>query len=61
MLSRILDLLPEVLPNIWGIIVNWGRWSEMVVVKLPDKMAGSITFENILSMSIRMTSYSSWL
>ena len=37
-----------ILPNILGIIVNWGRWSEIVAVKLPDIMSGSITFENIL-------------
>ena len=35
-----------------GIIENWGRWSEMVVVKLPDIMSGSITFENILSIRV---------
>ena len=32
------------------IIENWGRWSEMVAVKSPHIMSGSITFENILSM-----------
>ena len=52
MLSRILDLLPEILPNKWDIIVNWGRWSEIVVVRLSDKMDGSITFENILSIRV---------
>ena len=46
----ILDLLPGILPNILGIIENWGRWSDMVAVKLPDIMSGSITFENILSI-----------
>ena len=35
-----------------GIIENWGRWSEMVAVKLPDIMSGSITFENILSVRV---------
>ena len=35
-----------------GIIENWGRWSEMVTVKLPDTMSGSITFENILFIGI---------
>ena len=30
-----------------GIIANWGSWSEMVTVKLPDTMSGSKTFENI--------------
>ena len=44
--------MPEILPNILGIIANWGRWSEMVAVKLPDIMPGSITFENILSIQV---------
>ena len=39
------------MPNIFGIIANWGRWSEMVAVKLPD-MPGSRTFENILSVRV---------
>ena len=47
-----LDLLPEILPNILGIIENWGRWSEMVAIKLPDIMSGSIIFENILSVRV---------
>ena len=42
--------MPEILPNILGIIENWGKWSEMVAVKLLDNMSGSITFENILSI-----------
>ena len=50
--SQILDLLPETLPNILGIIENWDRWSEMVAVKLPDIMSGSITFKIILSIRI---------
>ena len=37
------DLLPKILPNIFGIIANWGRWSKMVAVKLPDIMSGSRT------------------
>ena len=34
------------------IIENWGKQSEMVAVKLPDIMSGSITFENILSIRV---------
>ena len=49
------------MPNILGIIANWGRWSEMVAVKLPGTISGSITFENILPMSIGMAGYSGWL
>ena len=41
--------MPGILPNTLGIIENWSRWSEIVAVKLPDIMPGSITFENILS------------
>ena len=44
--------MPEILPNILGIIENWGRWSEIVAVKLSDIMSGSITFENILSIKV---------
>ena len=51
-LSWILDLLPEILPNILGIILSSWRWSEMVAVKLPDIMAGSTAFENILSIRV---------
>ena len=51
-LSKILDLLPEILLNILGIIENWDRWSEMVAVKLPDIMSGSITLEKILPIRV---------
>ena len=40
------------MPNIFGIIANWGRWSEIVAVRLPDIMSGSITFENIVSIRV---------
>ena len=40
------------MPNIFGIIANWCRWSEMVAVKLPDIMSESIAFENILSIKV---------
>ena len=40
------------MPNIFGIIANSGRWSEMVAVKLPGIMSGSITFENTLSIRV---------
>ena len=39
------------MPNIFGIIANWGRWSEMVADKLPDIMPGSITLK-ILSIRV---------
>ena len=40
------------MPNILEIIANWGRWSEMVALKWPDIMSGSITFENLLSTRV---------
>ena len=40
------------MPNILRIIVNWGRWSEILAAKLPDIMSGSITFGNILSIRV---------
>ena len=40
------------MPNTFGIIANWSRWSEMVAVKLPDIMSGLLTFENILSIRV---------
>ena len=40
------------LPNLLGIYANWGRWSEMVAVKLPNITSGSIAFENILSVRV---------
>ena len=40
-----MDLLSEI--SLLEIIANWGKWSDMVVVKLRVIMAGSITFENI--------------
>ena len=44
--------MPEILPKILGTIANWGRWSEMVAVKLLDIMSGSITFEKTLPMRV---------
>ena len=44
-----------ILPNILGIIENWDRWqieTEMVAVKLPDIMSGSISSEDKLSISV---------
>ena len=45
------DLLPEILPNILGIIANGSRLSEMVKVKLYIT-SGSIAIENILSRRV---------
>ena len=40
------------LSNIYGIIANYGRWSEIMAVKLPNIMSGPITFEKILSIKV---------
>ena len=40
--------MPGILLNILGIIENW----EILAVKLPDIMSGSMTFENILSIRV---------
>ena len=42
----------EVLPKAFGIIANWGRWSEIVAVKLLDGMSGSIIFKNVLPIRV---------
>ena len=47
-LSYILDFLLETL----GIIANWGRWSEIVAVKLPDITSGSISHGIILFIRV---------
>ena len=31
---------------------NWRRWSEIVIVRLPDHETGKITFVNMLSVSV---------
>ena len=31
---------------------NWGRWSEIVIVRLPDHETGKITFVNMLSVTV---------
>ena len=47
-----LNLLPEILRKILGIVSNWGKWSEMVEFKLFDFIFGWRAFENILSKRI---------
>ena len=51
-----MDLLEERLENMLGTISNWGRWSEIVAVRLPDNESGKMTFVNMLSISV-----SEWL
>ena len=47
-----LNLLPEILRKILGIVSNWGKWWEMVAFKLLDFIFGWRAFENILSKRI---------
>ena len=35
-------------------IMNWGRWSEIVEVRLPEIASGEIIFEKILSIIVLM-------
>ena len=42
----------KIISNIFEIIANWGRWSEMVAVKLLDIMSGSKKIENIISIRV---------
>ena len=44
--------MPETIPSILGVIVNWGRWREIVAIKLPNIMSESKAFENILSIRV---------
>ena len=40
------------LENTFGTIIDWGRWSEIVAVRLPDIASTEITFEKILPIRI---------
>ena len=35
-----------------GTIRNWGRWSEIVAVRLPDIESDKVIFVNMLSISV---------
>ena len=35
-----------------GTIRNWGRWSEILAVRLPDNESGKTTFVNMFSISV---------
>ena len=39
-------LLPEMLANILGVAANWGRYSELVTVRLSNIISGSITIKS---------------
>ena len=38
--------------RILGTNENWGKWSDIVAVMLPDIISGEIKLENILSMRV---------
>ena len=38
--------MPEMLANILGVASNWGRYSELVTVRLSNIMPGSITIKS---------------
>ena len=40
------------LQKTFGTIINWGRWSEIVKVKLPENASREITLENVFSISV---------
>ena len=44
--------MPGILPNILGIIENWGRWSEIVAVKLPDIMSDLGDFNHLANIEV---------
>ena len=51
-LSKILALFEGGLQKTFGSIINWGRWSEIFEVKLPEIASGEIALVNILSISV---------
>ena len=48
------------LQKTFGTSINWGRWSYIVEIKLPEITSGEIISENISSMSV-LEWKSSWL
>ena len=47
-----MDLLEGGLVKILGTIRNWGRWSEIVAVRLSDNDSGNITYVNMLMITV---------
>ena len=43
------NVLDAGLEEIFGAIMNWGRWSDIAAIGLPNMLFGVITFEQILS------------
>ena len=47
-----LDLFDEGFANIFGAIRNWGRWSDMAAIILPDITSDDVRLQNILSIRV---------
>lgn len=55
-----LNLLDEGFANTFGAIRNWGRWSDVVAVILPDITLCEVRLQNILSVRA-LESLVSWV
>ena len=51
-LWKISNFIDGRLEKISGAMRNWGRWSDIVAVLLPDILIGVITFEQILPIRV---------
>ena len=51
-ISFIIDFWVGGFDRILGTNENWGKWSDIVAVMLPDIISGEIKLENILSMRV---------
>ena len=51
-LSKVLDLFDEGFANIFGAIRNWGKWSDIFAVTLPDITSCDVRLHNIMSIRI---------
>ena len=47
-----MDLFEGRLANTFGTIMIWGRWSEIVAVRLPEIASTAVKFERILSIKV---------
>ena len=49
---KILELFDEGFANAFGVIRNWGRWSDKVAVILPDITLCDVILQKILSVRV---------
>ena len=59
--SKKLDMLLGEFLKISGTMRNWGRWSNIVTVRLPDIISVEIMLGKILSIIVFELSYHCWL